>query len=46
VAQRQDELFKRFHLKFEILTHDKLEVASTEKWFLAQLSFPERSKLP
>src|SRR5215472_8213618 len=32
--QWQDELFKRFHLKFEILTNDKLEAASTGNWFL------------
>src|SRR6516164_6352136 len=32
--QWQDELYKRFHLKFEILTNDKLEAASTGNWFL------------
>src|SRR5215470_12704248 len=32
--QWQDELFKRFHLRFDILTNDKLEAASTGNWFL------------
>jgi SNF2 family DNA or RNA helicase len=32
--QWQDELYKRFHLRFDILTNDKLEVASTGNWFL------------
>ena len=32
--QWQDELFKRFHLPFEILTNDKLEAARTGNWFL------------
>ncbi len=32
--QWQDELFRRFHLPFEILTNDKLESARTGNWFL------------
>ena len=32
--QWQDELFRRFHLPFEILTNDKLEAARTGNWFL------------
>lgn len=32
--QWQDELFKRFHLPFEILTNDKLEAARTGNWFM------------
>jgi SNF2 family DNA or RNA helicase len=32
--QWQDELDKRFHLPFEILTNDKLEAARTGNWFL------------
>ncbi len=32
--QWQDELGKRFHLPFEILTNDKLEAARTGNWFL------------
>jgi len=32
--QWQDELFRRFHLPFEILTNDKLEAARTRNWFL------------
>ena len=32
--QWQDELYKRFHLRFDILTNDKLEAASTGNWFL------------
>lgn len=32
--QWQDELYRRFHLPFEILTSDKLEAARTGKWFL------------
>jgi len=32
--QWQDELFQRFSLPFEILTHDKLEAARTGNWFL------------
>src|SRR5438132_2678725 len=31
--QWQDELYKRFHLPFEILTNDKLEAARTGNWF-------------
>ena len=30
----QEELFRRFHLPFEILTNDKLESARTGNWFL------------
>jgi SNF2 family DNA or RNA helicase len=33
VEQWQDELDRRFHLPFEILTNDKLEVARTGNWF-------------
>src|SRR5665213_1085276 len=32
--QWQDELYRRFHLNFEILTNDKLEAARTGNWFL------------
>ena len=32
--QWQDELSRRFHLPFEILTNDKLEAAHTGNWFL------------
>jgi superfamily II DNA or RNA helicase len=32
--QWQDELYRRFHLPFEILTNDKLEAARTGDWFL------------
>src|SRR3990172_6556819 len=32
--QWQDELHRRFHLAFEILTNDKLEAARTGNWFL------------
>ncbi|MDP2958490.1 MAG: DEAD/DEAH box helicase, partial [Longimicrobiales bacterium] len=32
--QWQDELGRRFHLPFEILTNDKLEAARTGNWFL------------
>ncbi len=32
--QWQDELFRRFHLPFEIMTNDKLEAARTGNWFL------------
>src|SRR5262249_13131057 len=32
--QWQDELHRRFHLPFEILTNDKLEAAQTGNWFL------------
>ena len=31
--QWQDELYRRFHLPFEILTNDKLEAARTGNWF-------------
>ena len=33
VEQWQDELDRRFHLPFEILTNDKLEAARTGNWF-------------
>src|SRR5688500_13145061 len=32
--QWQDELYRRFHLPFEILTNDKLEAARSGNWFL------------
>src|SRR5438552_1274442 len=32
--QWQDELYKRFHVKFDILTNEKLEAARTGNWFL------------
>lgn len=32
--QWQDELHRRFHLPFDILTNDKLEAARTGNWFL------------
>jgi SNF2 family DNA or RNA helicase len=32
--QWQDELFRRFHLPFDILTNDKVEAARTGNWFL------------
>lgn len=32
--QWQDELYRHFHLPFEILTNDKLESARTGNWFL------------
>jgi superfamily II DNA or RNA helicase len=32
--QWQDELYRRFHLPFEILTNDKFEAARTGNWFL------------
>src|SRR3989442_628904 len=32
--QWQDELYRRFHLPFEIVTNDKLEAARTGNWFL------------
>lgn len=32
--QWQDEMHRRFHLPFEILTNDKLEAARTGNWFL------------
>jgi SNF2 family DNA or RNA helicase len=34
VEQWQDELSRRFHLPFDILTNDQLEVAHTGNWFL------------
>jgi len=33
VEQWQDELDRRFHLPFEIMTNDKLEAARTGNWF-------------
>src|SRR5437588_5489087 len=33
VEQWQDELARRFHLSFEIMTNDKLETARTGNWF-------------
>ena len=32
--QWQDELYRRFHLPFEILTRDKLEAARSGNWFI------------
>ena len=32
--QWQDELYRRFHLPFEILTNDKLDAARTGNWFI------------
>lgn len=32
--QWQDELYRRFHLPFQIMTNDKLESARTGNWFL------------
>src|SRR5215468_10655549 len=32
--QWQDELYRRFHLRFDILTDDKLEAAATGNWFV------------
>src|SRR6201993_3256872 len=32
--QWQDELYRRFHLRFDILTNDKLEAAATGNWFM------------
>src|SRR5262245_6653481 len=34
VEQWQDELYRRFHLPYEILTDDKWEAARTGNWFL------------
>ena len=34
VEQWQDEMFRRFHLPFEIMTNDKFEAARTGNWFL------------
>jgi superfamily II DNA or RNA helicase len=31
--QWQDELYRRFHLRFDILTNDKLEAAGSGNWF-------------
>ena len=31
--QWQDRLYRRFHLKFDILTNDKLEASATGNWF-------------
>lgn len=33
VEQWQDELYRRFHLTFEIMTNDKYEAARTGNWF-------------
>ena len=44
--QWQDELRRRFHLPFEILTNDKLEAAGTGNWFLeADLAIARLDKL-
>ena len=44
--QWQDELFRRFHLPFDILTNDKLEAARTGNWFLeANLAIARLDKL-
>src|SRR5262249_62432229 len=32
--QWQDELYRRFHLPFDIMTNDALEAARTGNWFL------------
>ena len=32
--QWQDELYQRFHLRFDILTNDKFEASHTGNWFL------------
>ncbi|MBC2711117.1 MAG: DUF3883 domain-containing protein [Desulfosarcina sp.] len=40
--QWQDELYRRFHLPFEILTNDKLEAARTGNWFLESNLFIAR----
>jgi SNF2 family DNA or RNA helicase len=32
--QWQDELYRRFHLPFDILTNDKLDAARTGNWFM------------
>jgi SNF2 family DNA or RNA helicase len=34
VEQWQDELYRRFHLPFEIMTNDKYEAARTGNWFV------------
>lgn len=34
VEQWQDEMHRRFHLPFEIVTNDKLEAARTGNWFM------------
>lgn len=44
--QWQDELYRRFHLPFEILTNDKVEAARTGNWFLeAKLVITRLDKL-
>ena len=44
--QWQDELYRRFHLPFDILTNDKLEAARTGNWFLeANLAIARLDKL-
>ena len=35
--QWQDELYRRFHLNFEILTNDKVDAACTGNWFMETL---------
>lgn len=46
VEQWQDELFRRFHLPFEIMTNDKYEAARTGNWFNEnQLSICRLDKL-
>ncbi len=46
VEQWQDELARRFHLPFEILTNDKLEASRTGNWFLENdLSIARLDKL-
>ncbi len=34
VEQWQDELYRRFHLPFEIMTNDKYDAARTGNWFM------------
>jgi superfamily II DNA or RNA helicase len=34
VEQWQDELYRKFHLPFEIMTNDKFEAARTGNWFI------------
>jgi SNF2 family DNA or RNA helicase len=44
--QWQDELYRRFHLKFDILTNDKLESSATGNWFRdANLAIARLDKL-
>ena len=46
--QWQDELDRRFHLPFEIMTNDKLEAARTGNWFAGEPAghLPARQALP